>query len=168
MKQDSNSGVKEVRLLFICMGNICRSPTAEAVMRVHVEKAGLEGQIEIDSAGTHRYNLGNPPDVRAQKAGARRGYDLSRLRARLVSETDFVRFDLILAMDRDNLEILQRACPPEHRHKLGLFLDYAQGFAETEVPDPYYGSDAGFDYVLDLIEDAARGLLQSLRHDDRE
>lgn len=157
---------KDVRLLFVCMGNICRSPTAEAVMRAYVERVGLAERIEIDSAATHRYNLGKPPDIRAQKAGARRGYQLSGLRARQVCEADFERFDRILAMDRDNLENLRRDCPPEHLHKLGLFLDYARGFAESEIPDPYYGGDAGFEYVLDLIEDAARGLLESLRSED--
>ena len=158
--------MKQTRLLFVCMGNICRSPTAEGVVRAQVHKAGLARRVEIDSAGTQRYHIGKPPDARAQKAALRRGYDLSRLRARRVSEADFARFDRILAMDLDNLEILQRDCPPEHRHKLGLFLEYSCGFAEREVPDPYYGNDAGFEHVLDLIEDAARGLVESLRNVD--
>lgn len=151
------------QLLFVCMGNICRSPTAEGVVRVQLDKAGLAGRVEVDSAGTHGYHTGEPPDPRAQRLALRRGYDLSRLRARRVSEADFVRFDRILAMDSDNLEILLRQCPPEHRHKLGLLLDYSRGFAEREVPDPYYGNDAGFERVLDLIEDAARGLVENLR-----
>ena len=148
------------------MGNICRSPTAESVVRAHMEKAGLGGHVEIESAGTQRYNVGRPPDARAQKAAARRGYDLSRLRARQVSEADFAHFDKILAMDRDNLEMLRRECPPEHRHKLGLFLEYSRGSSALEVPDPYYGGDAGFEHVLDLIEDATRGLVESLRNVD--
>ena len=154
------------RLLFVCTANICRSPTAEGVVRAQVKKAGLAGQVEIDSAGTQRRQVAHPPDGRAQKAALRRGYDLSRLRARGISEADFSLFDRILAMDRDNLEILQRDCPPEHRHKLGLFLEYSSRFSEREVPDPYYGSDAGFERVLDLIEDAAAGLVESLHSPD--
>jgi protein-tyrosine phosphatase len=152
-----------MKLLFVCMGNICRSPTAEGVVRVHLENAGLASEVDIDSAGTHGYHIGKPPDARAQLAAAGRGYDLSALRARRVASADFSSFDRILAMDRDNLEILRGACPAEHRHKLGLFLEYSRGFAEREVPDPYYGGDAGFEHVLDLIEDAARGLIEDLR-----
>lgn len=154
--------MEKTRLLFVCMGNICRSPTAEGVVRVHLEKAGLAGEVEIDSAGTHGYHIGKPPDVRAQKAAAARGYDLSGLRARRVTSADFSRFDRILAMDRDNLENLRRDCPVELQHKLGLFLEHAAGFAEREVPDPYYGGTNGFEHVLNLIEDAARGLTESL------
>jgi protein-tyrosine phosphatase len=150
-------------LLFVCMGNICRSPTVEGVVRAHLAQAGLAGQVEVDSAGTVRHHLGEPPDARAQRVALRRGYDLSRLRARRVTEADYARFDRILAMDRDNLAILRRECPPEHRHKLGLFLEYSRSFAEREVPDPYYGNDAGFERVLDLIEDASHGLVESLR-----
>ena len=131
-------------------------------MRVHLERAGLAPEVELDSAGTHGYHVGAPPDKRAQKAAAGRGYDLSGLRARSISEFDFVRFDRILAMDRDNLNLLRRACPAEHRHKLGLLLEYSRGFTEREVPDPYYGGADGFDHVLDLVEDAARGLIDSL------
>lgn len=151
-----------VRVLFVCMGNICRSPTAEGVVRGHLKTSELAGQVEIDSAGTHAYHVGEPPDLRAQKAAQGRGYDLSGLRARKVSAADFIRFDYILAMDRDNLSLLREACPPEHRHKLKLFLEYAANFDEDEVPDPYYGGAAGFEHVLDLIEDAARGLVGSL------
>ncbi len=154
-----------MKLLFVCMGNICRSPTAEGVVRVHLERAGLLDRVEIDSAGTHGYHVGNPPDRRAQEAARARGYDLSGLRARKVAGADFVRFDRILAMDRDNLTLLREACPPEHRHKLQLFLDYADNFSEDEVPDPYYGGTAGFEHVLDLVEDAARGLVVRLRAD---
>ena len=147
------------KFLFVCMGNICRSPTAEGVMRALVERAGLGADYLLDSAGTHAYHLGNPPDPRSQQAALRRGYDLSGLRARCVSTPDFERFDQILAMDRDNLAILARACPTELRHKLRLFLDYANGFDEDEVPDPYAGGQDGFEHVLDLVEAAANGLL---------
>jgi len=144
------------------MGNICRSPTAEGVVRVYMERAGLTPEVELDSAGTHGYHIGKPPDDRARKTAAERGYDLSALRARQVSEFDFVRFDRILAMDRDNLHLLRQACPAEHRHKLGLLLDYSRNFTEREVPDPYYGGAEGFEHVLDLVEDAASGLIDSL------
>jgi protein-tyrosine phosphatase len=155
--------MNKTKLLFVCMGNICRSPTAEGVMRAHLQKVGIASQVEIDSAGTHAYHIGKPPDARAQKAAAGRGYDLSALRARQVASVDFERYDLILAMDSDNIDNLRRDCPPEHQHKLKLFLDYAHAFAEHEVPDPYYGGEAGFQRVLDLIEDAARGLAESLQ-----
>jgi protein-tyrosine phosphatase len=154
---------KKIRILFICMGNICRSPSAEGVMRSVVAQAGLADLIEVDSAGTHDYHVGDAPDRRAAKAAARRGYDISGLRGRQVSDDDFIRFDMILAMDRDNLAILMRNCPPNQRHKLHLLLEYAQHFEEDEVPDPYYGGDAGFERVLDMVEDGARGLIESLR-----
>lgn len=141
------------------MGNICRSPTAEGVTRALAEKRGVADLFEFDSAGTHGYHIGHPPDKRAREAAARRGYDLSSLRARQVNEFDFVRFDRILAMDRDNLELLQQACPEEHRGKLGLFLEYAAHCTGDEVPDPYYGGPEGFERVLDMVEDAASGLL---------
>ncbi|MGE5466843.1 MAG: low molecular weight protein-tyrosine-phosphatase [Ignavibacteria bacterium] len=152
-----------VSILLVCMGNICRSPTAEGVLRALVERDGIAEFFQIDSAGTHGYHVGEPPDERARQAAARRGYDLSGLRARRVGEFDFMRFDLILAMDSDNLSLLQRACPPEHRHKLRLFLEYAASFEEREVPDPYYGGDDGFERVLDLVEDAARGVIAAFR-----
>ena len=151
-----------VRILFVCMGNICRSPTAEGVVRVHLERAGLAADVELDSAGTHGYHIGKAPDDRARKAAAMRGYDLSALRARRVSDLDFVRYDRILAMDRDNLDELRQVCPAEHHHKLGLFLEYSRNFREREVPDPYYGGAEGFEHVLDLVEDAATGLIDSL------
>lgn len=150
------------RVLFVCMGNICRSPTAEGVVRTHVERAGLGARVELDSAGTHAYHVGEPPDQRSQKAAAQRGYDLSRLRARRVKEADFLRFDLILAMDRDNLALLAKACPEEHRGKLRLFLEFAGDCGREEVPDPYYGGPEGFDHVLDLTEAAAQGLVNFL------
>lgn len=149
--------------MLVCMGNICRSPTAEGVLRTLVEREGLAAYFEIDSAGTHGYHVGEAPDERTRKAARRRGYDLSQLRARRVNELDFQYFDCILAMDRDNLALLRRACPGEHRHKLGLFLEYANGCEDEEVPDPYYGGEAGFERVLDLVEDAARGLIAAMR-----
>ena len=152
-----------IKVLFVCMGNICRSPTAEGVVRVMVERAGLSDRVELDSAGTHGWHVGAPPDPRAQKAAARRGYDLSGLRARRVEAADYARFDHVLAMDRDNLALLLDACPEEHRRKLGLFLDYAENFDEEEVPDPYYGGVDGFERVLDMVEDAARGLIAAVR-----
>lgn len=157
------SAMDRVSILLVCMGNICRSPTAEGVLRALVEREGLDAWLEIDSAGTHGYHVGEPPDERAHRAAMRRGYDLSQLRARRVSDADFVRFDRILAMDMDNLSLLERACPAEHRHKLGLFLEYAASFDDREVPDPYYGDGDGFERVLDLIEDAARGLIAAVR-----
>lgn len=150
------------RILFVCMGNICRSPTAEGVTRALAERHGMADLFEFDSAGTHGYHIGNPPDKRARQAAAGRGYDLSALKARQVSDIDFVRFDRILAMDRDNLALLRKACPDEHREKLGLFLDFASLAEVEEVPDPYYGGPEGFEHVLDLIEDAANGLLKRL------
>lgn len=147
------------RILFVCMGNICRSPTAEGVTRMLAEKQGVAAFFEFDSAGTHGYHVGNPPDARARQAAAKRGYDLSPLKARQVSDFDFERFDRILAMDRDNLALLRQACPQEHHGKLGLFLEYASRSVGDEVPDPYYGGPEGFERVLDMIEDAATGLL---------
>ena len=150
-------------ILLVCMGNICRSPIAEGVLRTRLAHAGLGREVAVDSAGTLGYHAGEAPDPRAQKAASRRGYDISRLRARRVKEVDFFRFDMILAMDRDNLAELQRACPPERRDRIGLFLDYARNHQEREVPDPYYGSLEAFEYVLDLAEDAAAGLVESLQ-----
>lgn len=150
------------RVLFVCMGNICRSPTAEGVVRALAERNGTASAFEFDSAGTHGYHIGSAPDARTCKAAARRGYDLSGLRARQVNDFDFVRFDLILGMDRHNLDLLKRACPEAAKHKLGLFLDYAAEVDEDEVPDPYYGGAEGFENVLDLVEAAATGLLSTL------
>jgi protein-tyrosine phosphatase len=158
MNQDS-----KVSVLFVCMGNICRSPTAEGVFRRLVVEEGLSHRVEIDSAGTHDYHIGKAPDRRAQAAAAGRGYDLSPLRGRQVSRRDFAEFDYVLAMDLDNLANLQRICPDDQRHKVQLFLAFSERFKGQEVPDPYYGGAQGFDLVLDMVEDAARGLLQAIR-----
>jgi len=150
-------------VLFVCTGNICRSPTADGVFRHLVREAGLEAKVRVDSAGTHDYHAGEPPDERAQVHALRRGYDLSALRARQVARGDFERFDLVLAMDRGHLRVLQRLAPPEHRHKLRLFMEFAATRRRDEVPDPYYGGAGGFEEVLDMVEDAAHGLLEELR-----
>ncbi|MCG8317088.1 MAG: low molecular weight phosphotyrosine protein phosphatase [Pseudomonadales bacterium] len=151
------------KILFVCLGNICRSPTAEAVFRGFVEQYGLADSVEIDSAGTAGYHVGESPDDRAQAAARKRGYDMSMLRGRQVAIQDFSEFDFILAMDHANLRDLRRNCPDIHRHKLALFLQYGDRFSEEEVPDPYYGGQEGFDRVLDLIEDASLGLVKSLK-----
>ena len=151
-----------VRVLFVCMGNICRSPTAEGVFRHYVSQRGLQEHIHIDSAGTHSYHIGCEPDHRTQAAAKSRGFDLSSLRARKVSTGDFEEFDYILVMDRTNYDDVCSKSPPHYRQKIRLFLSYAEGIREEEVPDPYYGGNKGFEYVLDLVENAARGLLDKL------
>ncbi len=153
----------KVRILFICMGNICRSPTADGIMRRLVADAGLAHAIEVDSAGTHNYHPNSPPDARSQAAALRRGYDLSPLRARKVEDADFARFDLLLAMDVDNLANLQRRCPQEHVGKLRLMMEYATRHDAREVPDPYYEGADGFEVVLDYLEDACAGLLTEVK-----
>ena len=150
-------------VLFVCMGNICRSPTAEGVFRHFVEQEGMSGNVEIDSAGTHAYHVNEPADRRASAAAERRGYSLDGIRARRVGTSDFERFDFILAMDRDNLDLLRSQSDVEHEDKIRLFLEFAN-VAEDEVPDPYYGGSAGFERVLDLVEDASRGLLETLKN----
>lgn len=150
------------RVLFVCMGNICRSPTAEGVTRAVAEKKGLAPAFEFDSAGTHGYHVGHPPDARAHAAALKRGYDLSSLKGRQVNAFDFEYFDHILAMDRDNLALLRQVCPEELHGKLRLFLEFATRARVDEVPDPYYGGPEGFERVLDMVEDAANGLLDTL------
>lgn len=149
-------------VLFVCTGNICRSPTAEGAFRWVVASADLADAIVMDSAGTHDYHVGEPPDPRAQRAASRRGYDLSGLRGRQITPGDFARFDLVLAMDAANLRALQRVCPTEHAGKLRLFMEFHSNPSVQEVPDPYYGGGEGFERVLDLVEDASRGLLRHL------
>ena len=155
------------RILFVCMANICRSPIAEAVARALAQRQGLAAMCEFDSAGTHGHShAGEAPDPRARRLAARRGYDLSRMRARPVIDADFDRFDRLLAMDQANLSGLQRQCPAEKQARLGLFLDYAEGLGLAEIPDPYYGADSGFERVLDLCELAANGLLAACARGD--
>ncbi|MCI1193772.1 low molecular weight phosphotyrosine protein phosphatase [Calidifontimicrobium sp. SYSU G02091] len=154
--------VPTTRVLMVCMGNICRSPTAEAVLRTQAALRGLARRVEVDSAGTHGWHAGEPPDPRAQAHGARRGYDLAPLRARRVQATDFGRFDLILAMDRDNLAHLLELRPPGAGARVELLMRFARRHAVDEVPDPYYGAADGFERVLDLVEDACEGLLDHL------
>ncbi|HEX6930303.1 MAG TPA: low molecular weight protein-tyrosine-phosphatase [Gammaproteobacteria bacterium] len=152
-------------ILFVCMGNICRSPTAEGVFRKLLGEAGNGLRVEIDSAGTHGYHIGSAPDRRSQAVALRRQIDISTLRARQVTVEDFARFDLVLAMDEDNLAILRAQCPPEYRSRLRLFLEFGS-MGERNVPDPYYGGDTGFEHVLDLVEDAARGLIATLQRSE--
>ena len=156
-----------VKILFVCLGNICRSPTAEGVLRVLAAREAPELGIEVDSAGTAGYHVGQPPDPRTRAAAARRGYDLSPLRARIVEPDDFERFDLILAMDHDNLEVLRRRAPRHAHQRLRLLLEFAPDGGPEEVPDPYYGGPNGFEEVLDLVEAATRGLLAHLRQRPR-
>ena len=150
-------------VLFVCMGNICRSPTAEGVFRHLLQEKNLARLVVAGSAGTHAYHIGEAPDPRSQRAAARRGYDLSGLRARKIVAQDMDHFDLILAMDQKCLDAIRLICPPERMERLGLFMAYAQHFEEDEVPDPYYGSGEGFERVLDMVEDASTGLLSLVK-----
>jgi protein-tyrosine phosphatase len=152
-----------VKILFVCLGNICRSPTAEAVVRTLAVREAPELELEVDSAGTAGYHVGEPPDPRTRAAAARRGYDLTELRARIVEPGDFERFHLILAMDRENLTVLRRRAPQAAQERLRLFLEFAPDTEAEDVPDPYYGGPNGFEEVLDLVEQAARGLIRDLR-----
>jgi protein-tyrosine phosphatase len=153
-----------MKILFVCMGNICRSPTAEGVFRAHVRRHAPALEIEIDSAGTHSYHAGEPPDPRTVEAASRRGIDLTGLRARQVRNEDFERFDLIVAMDRLNHATLLDRSPPAHRERIRTLLEFAGKTAPADVPDPYYGGAKGFDDVLDLVESAVEGLLAEVRH----
>ncbi|MEP7243872.1 MAG: low molecular weight protein-tyrosine-phosphatase [Gammaproteobacteria bacterium] len=152
-----------MRILFVCLGNICRSPSAEAVLREIAAREAPELLIEVDSAGTAGYHIGDPPDARSTEAARLRGYDMTPLRARIVDPEDFERFDLILAMDQDNLATLQKRAPAARRERVRLFLEFAPDAGRAEVPDPYYGGAAVFEEVLDLVEAASRGLLVHLR-----
>ncbi len=152
-------------VLFVCMGNICRSPTAEGVMRHKLRAAGLHEAVQVDSAGTHAWHAGSPPDHRSTVHAARRGYDLSTLRAREVVAADFDQFDLILAMDWDNLALLEERCPPDCRRKLGRLTEHCRHHDNPVVPDPYAGGPKGFEQVLDLVEDACDGLVALIRRE---
>ena len=156
-----------MKILFVCLGNICRSPTAEGVFRAIAARDAPELDIEVDSAGTAGYHIGEPPDARTRQAARRRGYDLSALRARIVEPGDFESFDLILAMDRENLSVLHNRAPAHVRERVRLFLEFAPDATVTEVPDPDYGGPNGFEEVLDLVEAATHGLLQHLRQRSR-
>jgi protein-tyrosine phosphatase len=156
--------MKKIRVCFVCMGNICRSPTAHGVFRELVRREGLQEVIEIDSAGTHAYHIGEPPDRRSQEVARRRGIDMSDLRARRAETEDFHSFDYLLAMDQDNYHGLSRICPPGQHDRIHMFMDFAPEMRTREVPDPYYGGPRGFEHVLDLVEAAASGLLAEIRH----
>lgn len=150
-----------MKVLFVCLGNICRSPTAEAVFTARAKQAGLA--VKTESAGTAAWHVGSPPDPRSREAGEARGYSFDRLFAREVKQADFAAFDYILAMDRQNLQNLTLHCPEEYRSKLNLFLEFAPDIDKSEVPDPYYGGPNGFEHVVDLIEAASDGLINHIR-----
>lgn len=152
-----------VNVLMVCMGNICRSPTAEAVLRHRLREAGLGEQVAVASAGTHNYHPGKAADERSAAHAQRRGIDLSGHRARQITDADFEQMDLILVMDWDNLALAQAACPAPHQHKVRRLMEFACVHPDTVVPDPYYGGEAGFEHVLDLLEDACAGVVSHLR-----
>ena len=154
-----------IKLLFVCTGNICRSPTAEGVARKLIAERGHETRIEVDSAGTHGYHEGEPPDARSIEAALRRGVDLSDQRARRLRPTDFADFDLLLAMDRGHAKILSRHAPPDAAERVRMFLEYAPHLGASDVPDPYYGGGGGFELVLDMVEAAAAGLIDAVERD---
>lgn len=158
-----NSAKIGFRVLFVCMGNVCRSPTAQAVFRRLLEVEGIAEKVEVDSAGTHGFHLGEQADPRTSRAVASRGYDLSGHRARKIAWQDLQDFDLILAMDKTNLDNLRRIASPEQQKKIRLLMEYAANFDDDEVPDPYYGLGHTFDLVSDMIEDASIGLLKVVK-----
>lgn len=153
-----------IQVLFVCMGNICRSPTAEIIFTHHLNKTGLNSKINCDSAGTHGYHVGCAPDARSQAAVKSHGLDMSHLRARQVSLNDFKVFDYIIAMDIANLENLHSLASDTHREKISLLLSHAKGADTLEVPDPYYGGDKGFNRVYELIESGVLGLISQIQH----
>jgi protein-tyrosine phosphatase len=153
----------EFRVLFVCMGNICRSPTAHGVFEARVREAGLSDRVQVDSAGTHSYHVGAPPDARSQKHALQRGYDLSTQRARKLTAQDFEVFDLVLVMDWENLTLAQQLCPQAHAKKLRRFAEFFQQHDIEVVPDPYQGGAKGFEEVLDLVEDGSAGLLAHVK-----
>jgi protein-tyrosine phosphatase len=162
MSEFKQAESRKIRVLFVCMGNICRSPTAHGVFRKLVVERGLSHRVEIASAGTHAYHVGEPPDRRARATALERGIDIGDLRARLAEPADFESFDYVLAMDRDNYRILSSLCPAGMESKLRLFMEFAPDLGVRDVPDPYYGGAGGFDQVFDLVEAAAHGLLEDL------
>ena len=155
----------DTKVLFVCLGNICRSPTAQGVFQKLIDEENMRQRFYLDSAGTHAYHIGEPPDKRSQDSALRRGVDLSKLRARRVVVDDFHRFEYIVAMDEQNFQSLMEMCPSEHQRKISLFMEYAPDLKQTSVPDPYYGGLSGFEKVLDLVEIAARGLLVRIKED---
>lgn len=154
--------MEPIKVLFICMGNICRSPTAEGVFNKVIQDMGTTNHFVVDSAGTHAYHIGEPSDTRSQETARSRGIDLSKIRARKVMTSDFEHFDHILAMDTDNYNLLIDASPSEYHHKIKLFLDYAPERKEKDVPDPYFGGQNGFTHVFDLVEEASKGFYDSV------
>ena len=154
--------MKVIKVLFICMGNICRSPTAHGVFQQMINAKGLSGSIEVDSAGTHAYHVGKSPDARSVKAALFRDIDIRDLTARQLDDYDFEEFDYLLVADNDNYHLTLESCPKEHRHKVKFMLDFAERTTLKEVPDPYYGEGNGFERVLDLLEDACEGLMFEL------
>ena len=150
----------DFKILFVCMGNICRSPTAEAVFFKRLTERNLSQAVKIDSAGTHNFHPDAPPDERSQAHARQRGYDLSHLRARSIVERDFEEFDLLLTMDWDNRALLEERCPPQHLHKIRGLAEFLQTTQASVIPDPYYGGSQGFEHVLDLIEEASEGLVK--------
>lgn len=156
-------GAPRMRVLMVCMGNICRSPTAHGVLEKLVADAGWADYIAVDSAGTHGYHVGEPPDERAQQHAARRGYDLSAQRARALRREDFAHFDLVLVMDAANERAARALCPSDRTSRLRRLTDFCRTHSASEVPDPYYGGAQGFEEVLDLVEDACHGLLAALQ-----
>jgi protein-tyrosine phosphatase len=155
--------IVKVSVLFVCLGNICRSPTADGIFSHRVKEAGLGGRIHVDSAGTADWHTGRAPDARSVTAARERGYDLSRLQARQVIPADFSAFDYVLAMDNHNLAYLRSIAPGDYSGHLGLFLDFAAHQSIREMPDPYYGGNEGFEQVLDLVEAASHGLLEQIQ-----
>ena len=153
---------KQVKVLFVCMGNICRSPTAHGVFQALVDDQGLNGQILVDSAGTHSYHIGSPPDPRSQATAQSRGIDMSGLRARQFESSDYLEFEFLIAMDHSNRSNMAALNPGDGKAQLALMLEYSEFYQQIEVPDPYFG-DGGFDQVFDMIDDASKGLLKHIR-----